>query len=573
MTSTFSFQTLKKNLKKDHGSLPQIRISLLGDAATQLLGQAIRGYGYERKIDIQLHEGDYDQIDLQLNDPHSDFYQHNSDYVFIHKTSYKLRARFGKTPLEKKGDFAKHCIFQFKHYIESINAATSSRIIISNFPEIRDRVFGNYGNKVQQSWTYQLRKLNFELMELAQEYDNVFINDVASLQHLKGQAFAHDSKTYINASMPESLDFVPLLARNMVDIVLSIYGRFKKCLILDLDNTSWGGIIGDDGLEGIQVGDLGIGKAFNELQQWAKQLKDRGIILAICSKNTESVAKEPFEKHPEMVLRLDDISVFVANWENKADNIRFIQQVLNIGFDSMVFLDDNPFERNLVRSELTEVTVPELPEDPAHYLSFVEELNLFESSSFSNEDSGRTKKYQEEADRAKLKQNFGSIADYLQSLEMKGKFAGFDSFHVPRLAQLSQRSNQFNLRTIRYDEQQIKDIIAADNRMGFYIKLEDKFGEYGLISFLILDIQADALFIDTWIMSCRVLKRDVEKYVLNKLVEKAGELGKSKIIGEYLATPKNALVKEHYKDLGFREENGLWILDTKSYKARTHFIQ
>lgn len=573
MTSTLSFQALRKNLKKDHGSLPQIKVSLMGDAATQLLGQAIRGYGYERKIDIQLFEGDYDQIDLQVNDPNSEFYQYDSDYVFIHKTSHKLRAKFGKTSLEKKADFAKHCIFQLKHYIESINARASSRIIISNFPEIKDRVFGNYGNKVRQSWTYQLRKLNFELMELAQEYDNVFINDVASLQHLKGQTFAHDTKTYINASMPESLDFVPLLARNMVDIVLSIYGRFKKCLILDLDNTTWGGIIGDDGLEGIQVGDLGIGKAFNELQQWAKQLKDRGIILAICSKNTESVAKEPFEKHPDMVLRLDDISVFVANWENKADNIRFIQQVLNIGFDSMVFLDDNPFERNLVRSELPEVTVPELPEDPAHYLSFVEELNLFETSSFSSEDSGRTKKYQEEADRAKLKQNFGSIADYLQSLEMKGTFADFDSFHVPRLAQLSQRSNQFNLRTVRYDEQQIKDIIASENRLGYYVKLEDKFGEYGLISFLILDVQEHALFIDTWIMSCRVLKRDVEKYVLNKVVEKARELGKSKIVGEYLPTPKNALVKEHYKDLGFEEEADRWVLDTHTYESKAHFIQ
>ncbi|MEL6251117.1 MAG: HAD-IIIC family phosphatase [Bacteroidota bacterium] len=573
MTNTYSFRALKKNLKKDHGSLPQLKLSLLGDAATQLLGQAIRGYGYERKIDIQLYEGDYDQIDLQVNDPNSDFYEHKSDYVCIHKTSYKLRAKFGKTPLEKKADFAKHCIFQFKHYIESINARSSSRIIISNFPEIKDRVFGNYGNKVQLSWTYQLRKLNFELMVLAQEYDNVFINDVASLQHLKGQNFAHDTKTYINASMPESLDFVPLLARNMVDIVLSIYGRFKKCLILDLDNTTWGGIIGDDGLEGIQVGDLGIGKAFNELQQWAKQLKDRGIILAICSKNTESVAKEPFEKHPEMVLRLDDISVFVANWENKADNIRFIQQVLNIGFDSMVFLDDNPFERNLVRSELPDVTVPELPEDPAQYLSFVEELNLFETSSFSSEDSGRTKKYQEEADRAKLKQSFGSIADYLQSLQMKGSFVDFDSFHVPRLAQLSQRSNQFNLRTVRYDEQQIKDIIASEERLGYYVKLEDKFGEYGLISFLILDVQEDALFIDTWIMSCRVLKRDVEKYVLNKVVEKAQELGKSKIIGEYLPTPKNALVKEHYKDLGFEAQSDRWVLDITTYESKAHFIQ
>lgn len=572
MTSTPSFQKLKKNLKKDHTNLPTLRLGLLGDSATQLLAQAIRGYGIEHKINIDLFESDYDQIDLQLNDPNSDLFTFSPEYLLIHKNSFKLREKFHKIKFEERAEFARKILFQFKHYIESINANIQARIILSNFPELTDQVFSNYGNKVQASWIYQVRKLNLMLMDLAQEYDNVFINDIASLQHRQGEGFSHDRKSYINASMAESLDFTPLLAKNMVDIVLALYGRFKKCLILDLDNTTWGGIIGDDGVEGIQVGNLGIGKAFNELQSWAKNLKDRGIILAICSKNTESVAKEAFEKHPDMVLRLKDISVFVANWENKADNIRFIQQVLNIGFDSMVFLDDNPFERNLVRSELPEVSVPELPEDPALYLPFVQGLNLFETSSFSSEDSGRTKKYQEEADRAKLKQSFGSISDYLGSLEMKGTFAAFDSFHVPRLAQLSQRSNQFNLRTVRYDEQGIKHIMEAEDRQGYYVKLEDKFGEYGLISLIITNIQEDALFLDTWIMSCRVLKRDVEKYVLNQLVEEARRLGKSKIVGEYLPTPKNALVKDHYQDLGFEKVGELWELRLDSYEDKAHFI-
>lgn len=573
MISTPSFQALRKNLKKDYSGLPELHIALLGDTATQLLGQALRGYGFEQGREISLFESDYDQIDLQVNDPESDLYKSEADYVVIHKSSYKLRAKFNKSAWDKRAEFANQLIFQYRHYIDSLNARMSARILISNFPEIGDRVFSNYGNKIQGSWIYQLRLLNIRLMELAQEYDNVFINDVASLHHRVGETQAHDPKVFINASMAESLDFVPILAKNIVDIVLAISGKFKKCLILDLDNTTWGGIIGDDGVEGIQVGDLGIGKAFNELQSWAKNLKDRGIILAICSKNTESVAKVPFEKHPDMVLRLDDISVFVANWENKADNIRFIQQVLNIGFDSMVFLDDNPFERNLVRSELPEVTVPELPEDPAFYLPYVESLNLFETSSYSSEDSARTKKYQQEADRAKLKQSFGSISDYLESLGMKGIFQPFDEFHIPRLAQLSQRSNQFNLRTVRYDENQIRDIIADDNRMGFYVKLEDKFGEYGLISMLILDVEEDALFVDTWIMSCRVLKRDVEKFVVNLLVEKARELGLKKIKGEYLATPKNALVKDHYRQLGFVEGQSYWELIVEDFTPYEHYIE
>ena len=282
----------------------------------------------------------------------------------------------------EKSVFAESTIATIQHWIETVNSRVQARILISNIPEWPDGVFGNYANKTSQSWLYQVRKLNVELMELAQTYENVFINDLAAIQHNKGAAFAFDPKIYASTSIAHSLDFLPLVARNTVDLIRTISGKFKKCLILDLDNTTWGGVIGDDGIEGIQVGDLGIGKAFSELQRYAKNLKDRGIILCICSKNTESVAREPFEKHPEMTLRLDDISVFVANWENKADNIRFIQSVLNIGFDSMVFLDDNPFERNLVRSELPSVTVPELPVDPVDYMPFIRTLNLFETASF-----------------------------------------------------------------------------------------------------------------------------------------------------------------------------------------------
>ena len=229
-----------------------------------------------------------------------------------------------------------------------------------------------------------------------------------------------------------------------------------------MDNTTWGGIIGDDGIEKIQIGTLGLGKAFTELQLWAKNLKERGIILAVCSKNTDHIAKEPFEKHPDMILRLEDIAVFVANWENKADNIRYIQSVLNIGFDSMVFLDDNPFERNLVRQELPEVTVPELPKDPAEYITYLQQFNLFETVSYSKLDSDRTSKYQEEAKRVGMKKSFASVDDYLGNLNMLAIAASFDDFNVPRIAQLTQRSNQFNLRTIRYTEKDVRDIMASD---------------------------------------------------------------------------------------------------------------
>nr|WP_246200135.1 HAD-IIIC family phosphatase [Maribacter luteus] len=371
-----------------------------------------------------------------------------------------------------------------------------------------------------------------------------------------------------------SIDILPNVAAKTLDLISTLNGKFKKCVILDLDNTTWGGIIGDDGLENIQIGSLGIGKAFSEFQYWVKKLKNRGIIVAICSKNTESVAKEPFEKHPDMVLHLEDISVFIANWENKADNIRQIQSILNIGFDSMVFLDDNPFERNIVRENIPEICVPELPEDPADYLEFLYGLNLFETVSFSNEDSERTKLYQIEAERAKTAQKFTNEDDFLKNLAMVSTVAPFNKFNTPRIAQLSQRSNQFNLRTVRYSEADIERISKSGDYATFSFTLEDKFGDNGLICAIILQKEnEDTLFVDTWFMSCRVLKRGMENFVLNTIVDYAKENGFHTIKGEYIPTAKNPMMKDHYPNLGFDKDGTFFTLDVNHYQTKSNYIK
>ena len=376
-----------------------------------------------------------------------------------------------------------------------------------------------------------------------------------------------------------SLDALPYVASRTVDIIAAVEGKFKKCLILDLDNTVWGGIVGDDGWENIQVGHgLGIGKAFSEFQQWVKKLKKRGIIIAVCSKNDEKKAKEPFEKNPEMVLKLDDIAVFVANWENKANNIHTIQSILNISFDSMVFLDDNPFERNMVRENVAGVTVPELPEDPSDYLEFLYSQNLFETASYSEDDKERTKQYQVEAKRVSMQKSFTNDADFLKSLDMVSVVKGFDKFNIPRVAQLSQRSNQFNLRTVRYTDAEIFAIEKNDNYVTFSFTLKDKFGDNGLICVIILNKKnTETLFVDTWFMSCRVLKRGMENFALNTIVEWAKINGFKKIVGEYLPTAKNAMVEQHYPNLGFTKIEGgetmQYVLDVNSYKPFECYIK
>ena len=567
------FLQLKKNLKKDFSNLKAIKVAILGDSATQFLTQAIRGLGYDNQFDLQIWEADFNQVERQILDPTSELYEFVPEIVIIFQCSHKLLGKFNTSKPEYQSLLASNEIAAIEKLHEVVANKTNAKIIYYNYTEIDDSVFGNYSGKTERSFLFQLRKLNYELMVFASKNSSFYICDISTIQNQIGKSNFFQTSVYINTEMVLSIDVLPHVATKTISLINALHGKFKKCVILDLDNTTWGGIIGDDGIENIQIGSLGIGKAFSEFQYWIKKLKNRGIIVAVCSKNTESVAKEPFEKHPDMVLRLDDISVFIANWENKADNIRQIQKILNIGFDSMVFLDDNPFERNMVRENILEITVPELPEDPAEYLEYLYTLNLFETVSFSNEDVERTKLYQIEAQRASIQEKFTNEDDFLKSLNMTSLVESFTAFNRPRVAQLSQRSNQFNLRTVRYTDSEIEKISLSPNYFTFAFTLEDKFGDNGLICVIILrKIDLKTVFIETWFMSCRVLKRGMENFVLNTIIDFSKENGFEIVKGEYIPTIKNDMVKDHYLNLGFAEKDALWSLDLNSYNKKSTYI-
>jgi FkbH-like protein len=569
-----TFNALKRNLKKDCSSLPVRKLALLGDVATQLMTVAIKGMGIERNYNLDLFEAEYNQVERQVLDPGSDLHQFNADYTVVFQSTHKLLERYCLTSTADQVLLADERL----DFVRSLCNAVSGRIIYYNYPEIEDTVFGSYANKVSSSFTYQVRKLNFELMNLAQEQPNLFICDIAGLQNKFGRNMMFNSNIYVSTEMVLSLDILPYVASRTLDVICALEGKFKKCLILDLDNTLWGGIVGDDGWENIHIGHgLGIGKAFTEFQHWIKMLKNRGIIIAVCSKNDEEKARGPFEKNHEMVLKIDDIAVFVANWDNKADNIRVIQGILNIGFDSMVFLDDNPFERNMVRENVPEITVPELPEDPGEYLEYLYSLNLFETATYSSADAGRTQQYQVEGKRASLLKTFTNEADFLKSLDMVSEVAGFEPVNILRVAQLSQRSNQFNLRTIRYTEAEIEAIGNNDQYANFSFTLADKFGDNGLICVVILKkLDHATLFIDTWFMSCRVLKRGMEDFTLSTIVDYARKHGYKRIVGEYIPTAKNQMVSDHYTKLGFKPAAGsqeyLYELNVEDYQGKEYYI-
>ena len=569
-----SFHELNKLSKKDPGSLPGIKVALLGDSATQFLAAALKGAGIERGFAIDLLEAEYNQVERQVMDRTSDLYRFSPDVVIVFQSTHKLLNRYGEMPLQKRNNLAEDRL----RFIRLLCSSIRSKVICYNYPEIDDAVFGSFANKVTSSFTYQVRKLNVGLMDLAVSLPNLFVCDLASIQNKLGRDLMFDASIYTNTEMVLSLDCLPLIAFRTLDIICAMNGKLRKCLILDLDNTIWGGVSGDDGPENIQLGHgLGIGKVFSELQLWIKKLKDRGVILAVCSKNTESVAKEPFETHPDMILRLDDIAVFMANWENKVDNIRQIQSILNIGFDSMVFLDDNPFEREIVRQGIPGITVPELPDNPEDYLEFLYNENLFETVSYSETDNDRTRQYQNEAMRVEQKKTFTNESDYLKSLGMVSLVEGFTKFNIPRVAQLSQRSNQFNLRTVRYTDGDIQKLADDHGYICFAFHLEDKFGDNGLVCVIILRIEdSETLFVDTWLMSCRVLKRGMEVFTLNTVVSYAREHGFRKLIGEYVPTRKNAMVADHYTSMGFTRIDGsdrnLFELKVECYKNKECFI-
>lgn len=560
------FSRIRKNLKKNFSNLQPIKVAVLGDTSTQFLTQAIRGIGFDYGFDLQILEADFNQIKQQVFDKKSDLYSHNPQIIILFQAAHTFLEKYNKCHTKSNSLLAKNELEDIINLVNTIQNQSSAKVIFYNYTEINDAVFGNFSNSTENSFLFQLRKLNYSLMEYAAANNNFYLIDLSTIQNQIGKTNFFKPSIYVNSEMVLSIEVLPVIAKYTLDTIAAINGSFKKCLIIDLDNTVWGGIIGDDGIENIQIGNLGIGKAYTEFQYWVKKLKNRGIIIAVCSKNTELIAKEPFEKHPDMVLKLEDITVFIANWDNKVNNIRKIQGILNIGFDSMVFLDDNPFERNIIRENIPGIIVPELPKDPAEYLEYLYSSNLFETISVTVEDLERTKVYQENAQRNLTQHEFVNEHDFLKSLNMKSKVDTFNKFNIPRVAQLSQRSNQFNLRTIRYSEIDIQNISQSQDYFTFAFTLEDKFGDNGLISVVILKKREKAVFIDTWFMSCRVLKRGMEQFILNSITDFAFQNGFEKIIGEYIMTNKNEIVKDHYEKLNFYFEDNLWKLDIEKYK-------
>jgi len=548
-----------------------LKIAVIGNYATQFLLKPLKKQFHS--IDVEFYQSEFNSIDMEFIDRNSNLYSFDPDFIIWHESTLGLRDVFYQSQITDRPEFATKYITRINSYLSTVSALLPKCKVLFPNHSLRflDNIFGNFSSKVTISWDFQIQKINQLLNEASIDAQNLYLLETTPATR---ENFITDYSMVVNAELHFTPQYLDWISGKIKQTINAFHGSFKKCVILDLDNTLWGGIIGDDGLENIHIGSLGIGKAFTRFQKWLKELKQRGIILAVCSKNEDSIAKSPFLEHPEMILKLDDIAIFTANWNSKADNINNIQKVLNIGFDSMVFIDDNPAEREIVRNHLPKVTVPELPVDPANYLPYLISLNLFETISHSANDAERTKQYQQEAKRAELSATITNMDDYLKSLDMKARITELSEVNIERVAQLTQRSNQFNLRTKRYTAADVANICKNPNYLTATVEIEDKFGNYGLISVVIIEIKDNQAMIDNWIMSCRVLKRNVEHALMNYLVEKLTTTNIHQMTGEYIPTEKNALVANLLSDLGMKTtDTNQYSLILSEYNFNQHFIR
>lgn len=555
-------------------ALRPLKLGLISHSTTKLLAPCLCATGLRHGFNVQVTEGEYGQVIQDALNPDSAFHKAAPEIVLLALDHRGIPGLFEYYVQDEEE--AVSSALEFMRSLRTGLEQHPCKLIMQSVPVPPDRLFGNREDHIPGSQRRRINVFNQRLAEDAHASGNLWL-DVASLAESVGQDRWFGETLWFMAKLSFEQNLVPLYADHALRLIAAAQGRLRKCLVLDLDNTLWGGMIGDDGLEGIVLGQgSALGEAYLSVQRMALAMRQRGIILAVCSKNDEPVARQPFQKHPDMLLREEHIAVFLANWRDKATNLEAIATALNIGLDSLVFLDDNPAERQQVREVHRSVAVPELPEDVALYPRTVLAGGYFETLTFTPEDSARAELYQANARRALEAASYRNLDDYLASLDMVVTFAPFDSVGRSRICQLIARSNQFNLTTRRYSEAEVEACEMDPAVFTLQVRVADKFGDNGMISVIICRPQgADAWVIDTWLMSCRVLGRGIENVVLNEIVENARRRGIANLVGLYIPTERNGMVKDHYQKLGFQLSDtaggtDVWKLAVANHTARAY---
>jgi len=563
MTSPFNYpfdlstiftkkKSLKRQLLETAGPWMEKKIAILGGSTTAdvrnllelfLLDIGIKPIFYESEYNRFYEDGVFGNAALDEFSP---------DVIYIHTTSLNITAF---PDLQDSAETVNGRLRnEFDRYLQvwtQLRQRFSAAIIQNNFDRPLCSLLSNLDAVDERGRSRFIERLNEMFSAHATQMPNFYIHDIHGLSAQIGLERWHDPSAWFAYKYALALDAIPTLAHSVAHLIGAIYGRSKKVLVLDLDNTLWGGVIGDDGENHIHIGrETPLAEAYSAFQHYVKALKQQGILLALCSKNDLAIAKKGLE-HPDSILRWDDFSAARINWEAKHLNIVEIATELQVGLDSLVFIDDNPVERDLVRSQLPMVAVPDVGDDVTQFPRIIDRNRYFESAALSTDDLQRSSFYRNNQERALAAEQFQNYDDFLRSLEMKAAIQPFDKLHLDRITQLTNKTNQFNLTTRRYTYAEIETISLDPRFITLYGRLIDRFGDNGLVSVIIGQIHENELTIDLWLMSCRVLKRTMEQAMFERLLMQCRHRGIQKIIGLYRQTAKNGMVANLYSSFGF----------------------
>ncbi|MCQ4314364.1 HAD-IIIC family phosphatase [Pseudomonas stutzeri] len=567
--------------------LRPLRIALLSSHTVDHLVPAIRVAGLQRRLALSVHVAPYGMYRQALLMDDAELVSFAPQLIVLALDSRDAPLQLPLEASQEEVDAAvAERVNELRLLWRRARERYAAQIVQQTIVPADPPIFGSFEALVPASPYALIDRLNAAIRTAARE-DGVLLMDLAweAARGGYGDGLAEPVRWH-QAKQLVSPNLAPLYGDQLARIAAASVGLSHKCLVLDLDNTLWGGVVGDDGIGGIHLGQGSpSGEAFLAFQRYAALLARRGVILAVCSKNDLSIAEAAFN-HPEMALKRSDIAAFVANWEDKAGNLRNIASMLDIGLDSLVFVDDNPAERDIVRRELPEVAVPELPDDVADYPARVAAAGYFEAVSFTADDASRGRNYALNAERKAAMSQASDMEGYLRGLEMVLTATPIGAAELTRSTQLINKTNQFNLTTRRYSEAEVERIASDPRSVALALRLADKFGDNGLISVVLARPDAalgsDELLIDSWLMSCRVLGRQVEEAVLDVLAKAAIAAGYKALIGEYRPTERNGMVAEHFPRLGFAQypalidaasEATFWRYELDSSRSPRHFIE
>ena len=548
---------IKEDLKKmDLTSLPTLKLLILRNAMLEPIAPYLTYHVAKVGYKLELIWGEYDTILQECLTPHAAIAS-GVDAVwmmpYLPNLSPALWQRFAQLNESQISEESDRVVNYIHQCLNGLRQFSTVPVIVSLFDQPAFAAWGVADHHMPSSQTLCVQRLNEAVIKAAAHFKSVYTLNLNQIAVRVGQKHMYDQRLWDMAKVPFTLAGFAEIASDLGTFIRALKGKNKKCLVLDCDNTLWGGIIGEDGLQGIRLGNKGNGEAYQRLQQAALNLYHRGVILALNSKNNEQDVWEVFERHPDMILQRKHIAASSINWTDKATNLRALAEELNIGLDSLVFIDDNEFEIEWVKAQVPEVVCIHLPKDqPNEYASIIERCGLFDSITLSDEDRKRGEMYAAEAQRKTLKNQFANIEEYLRSLEMEITVNLADEFSIPRISQQTQKTNQFNLTTRRYSEAEIQEFVKSDNHDVVYLKLTDRFGDYGIIGTAILNYTTDQAHIDTFLMSCRALGRRVEDVFLKLCLMRSQARGCKVAIGDFIASAKNQQVTDFYPRFKFQ---------------------